>query len=194
MRLGPWLPPLVWMAFILWMSSDTGSAARTSRYLVPLLQALFPSASPGQIDALHGLVRKLGHVTEYAVLTALWVRALAGKGSRAAAWSAFALAATWAVVDESYQSTVRTRTGSPFDVGIDVFGALLVAVPAGYGWRPTAERLTATLLWLAAVGGLAILALDLAAGVAPGALWLTVPLAVVALALLRRRRATPPTP
>jgi hypothetical protein len=55
---------------------------------------------------------------------------------------------------------------------------------------------TGALLWTAAVGGAALLAVNLFAGVASGLLWLTVPAAALVLALARRRRrgAPPPTP
>src|SRR5262245_45282128 len=67
-----WLPPLAWMALIWGLSTDAGSAEHTSRFLLPLLKWLLPWASPGQIELAHGLVRKCGHVAEYAVLAALW--------------------------------------------------------------------------------------------------------------------------
>src|SRR5438128_915373 len=156
MRWGLWLPPVLWMALILALASDTGSAERTGRFFIPVLRTLFPFASPVQLDALHGLVRKLGHAVEYAVLAGLWLRAFARHGAftpRSAAWRAWAIAVAWAVVDEAFQSTVASRTGSAFDAGIDAAGALAVAVPGGYGWRPTVDRLTRALLWIAAGGG-----------------------------------------
>jgi len=191
MRRGAWLPPVLWMALILAFASDTGSAEHTGRFLVPVLRTLFPWASPAQVDALHGLVRKLAHFTEYAVLAALWLRAFTRDATLPrgrAAWIAWALATAWAVVDETVQSASVTRTGSALDVGIDTLGALAVAVPAAYGWRVTVDRLTRILLWIAAAGGGALLSIDLAAGVPPGALWATVPAAVVALLVARRWR------
>ena len=41
-------------------------------------------------------------------------------------------------------------------------------------------------LWAAAAGGTLVIAIDLASGVPAGVLWLTVPAAVLALALRRR--------
>lgn len=201
MRPASWIPPVLWMAVILWLASDSGSAEQTGRLLGPILRFLFPGASPLQIDAMHGVARKLGHAVEYAALAGLWLRAFVRAGTiarRPAAWRAWMIAAVWAMVDESYQSTVGSRTGSPFDVLIDAVGALAVAVPAGHGWRPTADRLTGVLLWIAAIGGAGLLALNVGVGVESGLLWLTVPAAVIALALFRRRRrrstAPPPTP
>jgi VanZ family protein len=190
MRPGFWVPPVLWMAIILWLASDSGSAERTGRLLMPVLRFLFPGASPIQIDVMHGAVRKLAHAVEYAVLAGLWLRAFAhggGLARRPAAWRAWAIAAAWAAIDESVQMMVASRTGSPIDVVIDATGALAVALPAALGWRPAADRLTRILLWIAAVGGAALLAINLAVDVASGVLWATVPAAVLALWLLRVR-------
>jgi VanZ family protein len=191
MRAARWVPPAMWMAAILWLASDTGSTEHTSRILLPVLRFVFPGASPSQLGALHGLVRKLAHVTEYAILTGLWLRALMAGGvlaSRTAAWRAAAIALAWAVVDESFQATVASRTGSPVDVAIDAVGVLAVALPAAIGWRILADSLTGILLWTAAVGGTALLAINLATGVDAGVLWLAVPVAAAMLVWRRRGR------
>ena len=195
MRPTSWVPPLLWMGVILWLASDSGSAEHTGRLIEPILRYLFPLASPLQIEAMHGALRKLAHVTEYAILVGLWFRAFmerAATGARAAAWRAWMIAVGWAVIDETYQFSLLSRTGSPFDVLIDAAGGLAVAIPAGYGWRPTADRLADILLWIAALGGAAFLALNVIAGVPSGVLWLTAPAALIALAVLRRRRTSPP--
>jgi len=188
MRAATWIMPGAWMLLILWLGSDSGSVERTGRIILPVLRVLFPAASPVQIDAIHFAIRKLGHFTEYAVLTALWLRALLGArgmGRRGAAWMAWAIAAAWAAIDEGYQSTVASRTSSPLDVALDAVGALVVALPAALGWRRPVECLTRSALWLAALGGAALIAVNLATDVGSGLLWLTVPVAIVAL-LLRR--------
>ena len=50
------------------------------------------------------------------------------------------------------------------------------------------DALTKITLWIAAVGGAALIILNVVTDVGSGVLWLTVPAAVVALALLRRAR------
>src|SRR3989442_3417362 len=75
MRPAHWLPPVLWMGVIMLLSTDTGSAAHTAELLLPLLDWLLPWASPGDLAAIHGLVRKGAHLTEYAILAALWYRA-----------------------------------------------------------------------------------------------------------------------
>ncbi len=189
MRPAHWLPPVVWMALILLLSSDAGSAAHTRSVLLPILGALLPWATPFQLDTIHGLLRKGAHVTEYAVLAALWLRALIrgrGLGARTATWSAFTIAVCWALVDELLQSWQLSRTGSPMDVAIDAAGAMGALAAARRGWRASADGATAILLWIAAAGGAVLLAANALAGVSSGALWLTTPAA--ALGLLARHR------
>ena len=184
-----WVPPVLWMALILWFSSDTGSAAHTGPWLLPILRALAPWATPAQLDTIHALTRKGGHVTEYAILAGLWLRALVGGRAvrpAATAWIAFALSLGWAILDETYQSFFPSRTASATDVAIDGTGALLAVVVGHLGWRRVAGRATVFLLWVTALGGGAALALNALSGVPSSrALWLTMPLA--AFGLLGRR-------
>jgi VanZ family protein len=94
-----WLPVVVWAGVIFAFSS------------VPSL-----STHLGTWDLV---LRKLAHMTEYAVLALLLLRAT---GSYA--W-AFGLAVGYACTDEFHQTFVRGRHGSPVDVGIDAVGALI---------------------------------------------------------------------
>jgi len=185
------------MAVIITLSSDVGSAEHTEHWVVPLLRLLTPSATPSQLDALHGLVRKAGHLTEYAVLAALWYRAFAtGRHlmPRSAATIAFAISLAWAIVDETRQSLVPTRTASARDVALDGIGALLVVLVAGLGWRRVVDRTTTLLLWTAFIGGIAFLLLNTLTGVSSGPLWLTAPLAAIVLvarSMYARHHASP---
>jgi len=188
-RLAFWLPPLVWMAAIVWFSGGDFSAENTGSVLRPLFRWLLPGASDAQIAALHALIRKSAHVTEYAVLAALWFVALTrerGLSRRRAAWLAFLVAVGWACLDELHQATDLSRTASAMDVAIDATGALVASTIGRYGWGRALDVASAGFLWVAAAGGAVVMALDLASGVAPGMLWLTVPAAIVAL-LLRWR-------
>jgi len=185
------------MAVIMVLSSDVGSAEHTGRWLVPLLRLLAPSATPTQLDALHGLVRKAGHLTEYAMLAALWYRAFA-RGRhltpRAAATIAFAICLVWAILDEARQSLEPSRTASIKDVAIDAIGALLAMLVAILGWRWVVDRTTTLLLWMALVGGVAFVILNVLTGVPSGLLWLTAPLAatlLLARSIYSRRQARP---
>jgi len=94
-----WLPVVVWAGVIFAFSS------------VPSL-----STHLGTWDLV---LRKLAHMTEYAVLALLLLRA-----TRSYAW-ALALAVGYACTDEFHQTFVRGRHGSPIDVAIDGLGALI---------------------------------------------------------------------
>jgi VanZ family protein len=189
-RLATWLPAVVWTVAVLSFSSATFSADNTGGFVAPLLAWLFPWLAPSSIEALHGIVRKTAHVTEYAVLAALWWRAFARAGAvrpRASAWLTLLIGIAVAAVDEAHQSTLPSRTGSVRDVLIDTAGVVLVVLPAGLGWRRAVDAATGVLLWVGLAGGVAALAVALAAGVGGGVLWLTVPLAAVALVYRRRK-------
>jgi VanZ family protein len=124
------MPAIVWMALIFLGSTDMLSAEHTSRFLVPFLRWIDPQISLAALKAIEFGIRKLGHVTEYAILAMLLWRALRG-GTR---WQikisillfVVALAcAIFAASDEFHQSFVPSRTASPTDVMIDVCGALI---------------------------------------------------------------------
>ena len=131
-----WLPPIGWMALIWALSSDLGSAEHSARIFLQVMTRLLPWATPDQIVLLHGLARKLGHLTEYAILAALWFRGLVGERrlTRAtSAWIALAASVAWAILDEIHQGTVPLRTASAWDVMIDAIGATLAVLAAR--WR-----------------------------------------------------------
>lgn len=185
-----WLPPVLWMGIIFGLSTDVGSAEHTASWLEPVFRAVLPGATPAVIEALHLLVRKTAHATEYAVLAALWFRAFArGRGWRpsAAAVTALGLSALWALLDEGHQTFVVSRGASLGDVFLDTTGAAAAMLVARFGWRPTARVVTTTLLWIALLGGTGVLVLNAVVGVPSGVLWITAPAAALLLALRRRR-------
>jgi VanZ family protein len=114
-----WLPVLVWLIFIFIGSTDLLSAEHTSRFIGPFLRWFSPDVSDGTIASVQFVVRKCGHLTEYAILAALLFRAI-----RLFA-PAFIVAAIYAALDEFHQSFVASRTASPWDVAIDCVGALI---------------------------------------------------------------------
>jgi VanZ family protein len=124
------MPAIVWMAIIFLGSTDMLSAEHTSRFLVPFLRWIDPQISFAALNAIEFGIRKLGHLTEYAILAMLLWRALRS-GSRwqmkmsilfLIAWVACAI---FAASDEFHQSFVPSRTASPTDVMIDICGALI---------------------------------------------------------------------
>jgi VanZ family protein len=97
----------------------------TSRFIRPLLEFLFPAASSETLSFVHGLIRKLAHFVEYAVLALLAFRAFRTltEARFQAALFAFFLAAAIALLDEFQQSFNPQRTSSHVDVLIDLAGA-----------------------------------------------------------------------
>ena len=80
----------------------------------------------GWIDTL---LRKLAHFGEYALLCALWWRALrAMLANERALLFAFGVASAYAATDEYHQSLVASRHGTPVDWLIDAAGAATAAV------------------------------------------------------------------
>jgi VanZ family protein len=127
-----WLPVLLWAAAIFTGSSDTLSSNNTSRFLEPLIHWVFRGASAEAIDAVMIVVRKSGHLTEYAILSVLCWRAVRRpvRGD-ARTWSwreaavSLTMAAVYAASDEFHQRFVPSRTASPWDVLVDACGAVI---------------------------------------------------------------------
>lgn len=105
-----WLPVLAWAAVIFAFSS-------------------VPSLSSG-LGGWDLVLRKAAHLTEYAILGALLLRATRRP------WLALGLAALYAASDEIHQSFVEGRHGAPLDVAIDTAGALAGIL----AWRWLAGR------------------------------------------------------
>ena len=102
------LPPLAWMALIFALSGQPGDGIERAWWDVGL--------------------RKLAHVTEYGVLTALWWRALRYLGAVRPLLLAIALCLAYAVSDEIHQTFVDGRRGTPVDVLIDSIGMTIAAL------------------------------------------------------------------
>jgi VanZ family protein len=123
------MPAVAWMLLIFAGSSDVLSAEHTSRFIVPFLLWLRPTISYETIATIHLVLRKLGHVTEYAILAALLWRALRGTftalSRRTISICSFGLAAAFAVSDEFHQTFVPSRTATVHDVFIDCAGIVL---------------------------------------------------------------------
>ncbi len=127
-RIIRYAPLILWVAVIFINSSTVGASNNTSRFIRPFLEWLFADASAVQIDIYHGYIRKLAHFTEYGVLAFLASRAfrLSSRTALRKFWFvwAFLFVALIASFDEYNQSFNSARTGSLYDVLIDVSGGL----------------------------------------------------------------------
>lgn len=126
-----WLPPIVWATVILAASTDAFSAPSTGRWLERITGWLGRSLAPSAIDVANHVIRKIAHLTEYGILSALAFRALRGERPR---WSlrwatgAVVLAVVLASIDEFHQAFVPSRTGAWQDVVLDTVGATVAQI------------------------------------------------------------------
>ena len=125
-----WMPLIIWMTLIFIGSTDVLSAEHTSRFLVPFLRWLDPQISWAAVNSIQIVIRKVGHLTEYAILATLIWRALRSAES----WKRSTLilftvslvgSAVFAATDEFHQSFIPSRTSSVNDVFIDICGAAI---------------------------------------------------------------------
>jgi VanZ family protein len=110
--LGAWALVVLWAAVIFALSSLPGDGTGLSAWELVL--------------------RKLAHVTEYAILAALLCRATRR------VLPAVLLAGLYAVTDEVHQTFVDGRLGTPRDVAIDLVGVLVGVV--AWRWRARGRR------------------------------------------------------
>jgi VanZ family protein len=138
-----WLCVVVWAGVIWQLGSDHFSFSETGRSIWwPMVEWLI-----GDIDAvtrwrIHVWIRKSAHFVEYAILALLAFRAAllsvnhnqnygrSVKHSRlaTAGWSALFIVLALASADEARQAFSPVRTGSPYDVLIDLSGGLIAVL------------------------------------------------------------------
>ena len=131
-RVWRFVPLVLWVGVILFLSTSQGSFSETSRIIRPLLEFFFPTALPETLTFYHGIIRKLAHFTEYAILGLLAARAFdVGRAVLASSVIVIGVAA----IDEINQSFNPARTGSVADVLIDLAGGatgiLLITILRG---------------------------------------------------------------
>jgi len=134
-----WLAVAACTFLILGLGGAEFGAAQTSRYMLPALRWIFPDLSIRTYLVLIMWIRKIAHVTEYALLgflafRAVWLSLQQQSALARVAFLALGLAAAVAMTDEIRQSFLESRTGSPWDVAIDVSGALL-AIGVALWWQ-----------------------------------------------------------
>ncbi|NNE66256.1 MAG: VanZ family protein [Pyrinomonadaceae bacterium] len=128
-RLSRYVPFLLAVMMIFYLSSGDGSMSNTSRFIRPLLEFLFPGADEATLNVYHAFIRKLAHVGVYAVLAITGSRAFftSSKSFIKSFWgpAVFIVVIAVASSDEFNQTLDPTRTGSLFDVFLDLAGGLL---------------------------------------------------------------------
>lgn len=129
------------MAVIFWFSAQVGtdSSSKSDAIAAAICEKLIPGFSSLAFDAQDEIfstvtfaVRKTAHMTEYAVLGALYcltlcqlgkIRGIHVRGGGRKGLVAWALAVAYASTDEIHQLFVDGRSGMASDVAIDSIGA-----------------------------------------------------------------------
>jgi len=108
-KLSHWLPVLLWMALVFYLSAQ-------------------PDRPHHPEDTIGLIIRKVGHMAEYAVLAGLvwwaWFRNSEG-GTQRILLHAFALSGLYAICDEVHRFFVPGRNGRFLHAGFDSLGAIL---------------------------------------------------------------------
>ena len=140
-----WALAIGWNLAVLLASFGGLSSVHTGSIIVAILHVVAPSLDASTVGTIHFAIRKLAHLTEYGVLGALYAHAQRPPGQAVflLRWSAVAVSicAATAILDEWHQSFVPSRTGSPRDVALDIFGAIVFQlVWAVLRWRSRPAR------------------------------------------------------
>jgi len=124
-----WAPAVLWAAVILAASSQTFSAENTDTWMHEIFTRFSGlTLSESTLDLVNFVVRKLSHLTEYGIFSALTFRALRGdREGWSSRWAiaAIVMSTTLAAIDEFHQTFVPGRTGVVTDVLIDGCGATI---------------------------------------------------------------------
>jgi VanZ family protein len=125
-RIIRYAPLVLWIGVIMFFSTSQASMSNTSRFIRPLLIFLFPNTAEETLIIYHSYIRKFAHVAVYSILAFWACRAFSNSSQNLlrSLWFAFAfiLVLLVASVDETNQSFLSSRTGSIYDVLIDVTG------------------------------------------------------------------------
>jgi VanZ family protein len=120
------------MTIIFSGSTSVLSAQQTSRFIGPFLKWFKPDISDAAISRVQLVVRKTGHLSEYAILALLlWYawRKPVKNDQRPWRWPeaavALTLAGLYSASDEIHQSFIPSRQGQVSDVLIDISGAAI---------------------------------------------------------------------
>jgi len=134
-----WVPAVAWMGMVLLASTDPFSAKHTGEVLRAMLAWTLGQIDPLTFNQIHFLVRKSAHFTEYAILSALWFRAIRVHLNNLwqIRWAFLGLVVSLsvAILDEWHQSFVPSRTSSAHDVLLDFCGALFAQLVIWYALR-----------------------------------------------------------
>jgi VanZ family protein len=143
--LSNWWPALSWAVVISTLSTGLFTAENTSRVIVPILHWAFPHVPLATLFAIHHLLRKAAHFTEYFILSLLILRGIRAKRRQLRLrWALITIlmVAAYASLDEFHQAFVPGRTPAVTDVLLDTAGgvAAQIAVALFAAWIRLRDR------------------------------------------------------
>lgn len=123
-----YVPLIMWIGGILYLSSSKGSFSHTLPYFAPFLKFLFPRDDPETLEYYYGIVRKICHFVGYAILALLasvvFYNSFLLSPARFWYFYAFVIVLVVASVDEIRQCFYPDRSGSLSDIALDCVGGL----------------------------------------------------------------------
>ena len=142
-RLRRYGPLVIWAALIFIGSGNLLSGSNTS-FVVRIIHWFFPAAGGETLAFINLLVRKTGHLGEYAILAMLAARALQTSSyellRRHWFMVSLILSALYSLSDEFHQSFVPTRGASIYDCLIDSIGGLIGLLIVSWWHQRTKRR------------------------------------------------------
>ena len=124
-------PLIFWIGLIFYLSTDNGSSIQTSRIIGPLFHFLFQNGSEESLQLVHAFIRKSAHFCVYGVLALLAIRSFRPSTTligRICPFAAVLTVALIASIDEYNQSFSPLRTGTPYDVLLDISGGVTATI------------------------------------------------------------------
>jgi VanZ family protein len=124
-----WAVTVAWAVLIFYLSTQGFGSNFTQGFLAWGLELLHLRVSPRNFYLFHALLRKLAHLTEYAIFALLLYGPPGQRTQRL--WrprrAVFCIvgAALYSLTDEFHQLSVPGRSGSLLDCGLDTLGATL---------------------------------------------------------------------
>jgi VanZ family protein len=112
---------LAFLALLAAFSISFLTHANTFAIFEPIMRWIAPQASAAEVAQLHVAARKLGHF----FIPAIAYLILVSGPLRRRPFTALGLCAAFAILDETLQAFTPGRSGSIYDVALDVSGALL---------------------------------------------------------------------
>jgi VanZ family protein len=137
-----WIPVVLWMALISWLSSDGFSGSWSEGLLRFWVRFWNLPVSPQVVQIANLMLRKTAHFAEFFVLGVLLSRAIwqyAPKSEGQAIGRVLLAGALYAMADEFRQAFTTSRGSSLLDAGLDFTGVmasqLWMSTRRGRLWR-----------------------------------------------------------